>query len=227
MSRNIRNSILETLGAMKQDQSISESGNGGSEQLWLDAAFELLVNSGVDAVKVMPMAKMLNLSRTGFYWHFKDRETLLAALLKRWENKNTGNLVTQTESYAETITEAMFNLFDCWIDPDLFDAKLDFAVRNWSRKDPKVKAIVDSADQVRIEAINKMFLKFGFAEDNADVRAHNVYFTQVGYISMMVQEVRDERLSRMPAYVELYTGVGPMPREIARFMARHKQDTVS
>ena len=208
---------------MKQDEPISQSGNGGSEQLWLDAAFELLVNSGVDAVKVMPMAKMLNLSRTGFYWHFKDRKALLSALLKRWENKNTGNLVTQTESYAETITEAMFNLFDCWIDPNLFDAKLDFAVRNWSRKDPKVKEIVDSADQVRIAAINKMFLNFGFAEDNADVRAHNIYFTQVGYISMMVQEVRDERLSRMPAYVELYTGVAPTSREIARFMARHQQ----
>lgn len=208
---------------MKQDEPISQSGNRGSEQLWLDAAFELLVNSGVDAVKVMPMAKMLNLSRTGFYWHFKDRKALLSALLKRWENKNTGNLVTQTESYAETITEAMFNLFDCWIDPNLFDAKLDFSVRNWSRKDPKVKLIVESADQVRIAAINKMFLNFGFAEDNADVRAHNIYFTQVGYISMMVQEVRDERLSRMPAYVELYTGVAPTPREIARFMARHQK----
>lgn len=208
---------------MKPDSLSNQSGNRGSEQLWLDAAFELLVNSGIDGVKVMPMAKMLNLSRTGFYWHFESREALLALLLKRWEDKNTGNLIARTESYADTITEAMFNLFDCWIDPDLFDAKLDFAVRNWSRKDQAVKAIVDSADQVRINAINNMFLRFGFEKDNADVRAHNIYFTQVGYISMMVQEIHDERLSRMPAYVELYTGVAPTPREVARFMARHQQ----
>lgn len=212
---------------MTRDDPASQSGNRGSEQLWLDGAFELLVNSGIDAVKVMPMAKMLNLSRTGFYWHFESRKALLAALLKRWENKNTGNLVRQTENFADTITEAMFNLFDCWIDPNLFDAKLDFAVRNWSRKDPAVKEIIDSADKVRIEAINKMFLKFGFENENAGVRAHNIYFTQVGYIAMMVQEVHDERLSRMPAYVELYTGVTPMPREIARFMARHQQHTIS
>ncbi len=192
-----------------------------TEQLWLDAAYDLLVESGVDAVKVLPMAKKLNLSRSGFYWHFEDREAVLQKLLKRWQEQNTGNLVARTESYADTITEAMFNLFDCWITPELFDTKLDFAVRNWSHSDPSMRQIINQADQTRINAIRDMFMRFGFEGADADIRAHTVYFTQIGYISMMVREGKDERLSRMPNYIELYTGASPTKAEIARFMARH------
>ena len=49
----------------------------GSEDIWLDAAYDVLTESGVEAVKIMSLAEQLGLTRTGFYWHFKDREALL------------------------------------------------------------------------------------------------------------------------------------------------------
>ena len=58
-----------------------EAGWRGSSQAWLDAAYELMVESGVDAIRIVPLAKRLKLSRTSFYWFFKDRDALLAALL--------------------------------------------------------------------------------------------------------------------------------------------------
>lgn len=193
----------------------------GSEDLWLTAAYEMLVTNGVDAVKVMPLAQMLGLSRTSFYWHFKDREALLAALLDRWEAQNTGNLVARTKAYADSINEALYNLFDCWLTRDLFDSRLDFAIRNWALGDAVVKAKLQRTDDTRITAIRAMFARFGYAPDHADTRAHTVYYTQIGYISMMVAEPRDIRLARMPAYVETFSGHPPAPAETARFMARH------
>jgi AcrR family transcriptional regulator len=193
----------------------------GSEDLWLNAAYEVLVTAGVDAVKVMPLAQMLGLSRTSFYWHFKDREALLAALLDRWEAQNTGNLVARTEAYAESINEALYNLFDCWLTRDLFDSRLDFAIRNWALGDPAIKAKLQRTDETRITAIRAMFARFGYLPDHADTRAHTVYYTQIGYISMMVAEPRDIRIARMPAYVENFSGRAPAPAETARFMARH------
>ena len=89
------------------------------EAAWLDAAHDLLTESGVEAIKVMTLAKRLGLTRTSFYWHFKDREELLDAMIVRWENTNTGNLVARCDAYAESIVEAMFNLFDCWLDERL------------------------------------------------------------------------------------------------------------
>lgn len=49
---------------------------------------------------------------------FQDREQLLAALLARWKDKNTGGMVKQSESYAENITEAILNVFECWLNPE-------------------------------------------------------------------------------------------------------------
>jgi AcrR family transcriptional regulator len=61
----------------------NERGWRGSADLWLDAAYQLLVEGGVEAVKVMPLAEKLGLSRTSFYWHFADREALLDGLVAR------------------------------------------------------------------------------------------------------------------------------------------------
>ncbi|MDO5706009.1 MAG: TetR/AcrR family transcriptional regulator, partial [Paracoccus sp. (in: a-proteobacteria)] len=114
------------------DQVTQESGWRGSPDGWLDAAQAVLLETGVDAVKVQGLAKRLNLSRTSFYWFFKDREALLDALLTRWRDKNTGAIVRQTEAYAESLPEAMLNVFDCWLDTGLFDARFEFAVRSWA-----------------------------------------------------------------------------------------------
>lgn len=198
-----------------------QNGGRGSEELWLDAAYQVLVESGVDAVKVMPLAKMLNLSRTSFYWHFESREALLDALINKWQRKNTGNLVEQTRKYAESITEAMFNLFDCWIDAELFDARMDFAMRHWALNSEQLKAALEEGDQQRVEAIQEMFVRFGYSDGNAATRARTVYYTQVGYISMMVDEPLAVRLERMPDYIEIFTGGLPTEAEIARFRARH------
>ncbi|MCP4981770.1 MAG: TetR/AcrR family transcriptional regulator [Gammaproteobacteria bacterium] len=194
----------------------------GSEDLWLNAAYRVLVDSGVDAIKVMPLAKSLNLSRTSFYWHFDSRQALLDALVGKWKQCNTGNLIRQTEAYAETITEAVLNLFDCWIDSKLFDARMDFAMRHWAQNSSRLKATLENTDQQRVTAISKMFTRFGFNKAQSGVRAHTVYYTQVGYISMMVEESIADRLKRMPDYVEIFTGSPPHEGEIARFMARHR-----
>lgn len=42
------------------------------------------MESGVDAVRIFPHAKKLNLSRTSFYRFFKNRKELLQALVGRW-----------------------------------------------------------------------------------------------------------------------------------------------
>ena len=150
-----------------------------TEDVWLDAAYEVLTESGVEAVKIMPLAKRLGLTRTGFYWHFRDRDALLEAMIRRWEDRNTGNLVARCEAYADSICEAMFNLFDCWLDEGLFDARLDLAIRNWARNDAALQARLDRADTRRIEAVAAMFRRFGVSAAQAEVRSLTVIYTQI------------------------------------------------
>lgn len=203
------------------DQTSKDSGWRGSPDLWLTAAYETLLEAGVDAVKIQPLARTLNLSRTSFYWFFKDREELLDALIARWREKNTGNLVGRTEAYAETVAEAMLNVCDCWLDSELFDSRFEFAIRSWALQSPGIAGEVHRADTQRIEALTHMFLNFGQDAARADVRARAVYLTQIGYISMQTQEDSAERLRRIADYVEIFTGVAPQQRELDRFFARH------
>jgi AcrR family transcriptional regulator len=203
------------------EQATNDSGWRGSHEGWLEAAYDALLESGVEAVKILPLAKRLNLSRTSFYWFFKDREELLAALVARWREKNTGNMVKRSEAYAETIAEAMLNVFDCWLDKDLFDAQFEFAVRSWALQSEDILEEVRQADQARLEALSRMFMRFGFAEAAADVRARTTYLVQIGYISMQSREDIATRMKRIPDYIAIYTGEVPQPRELDRFFARH------
>ena len=203
------------------EQDAPDGGWRGSQELWLDAAYQLLLASGVDSVKIVPLAKRLKLSRTSFYWFFKDREALLEALLGRWRDKNTGGLTRQAGAYAESVGEAMLNVFDCWLDPALFDAPFEFAVRSWALQSEVTEAAVQDADQARIAALTAMFVRFGLDPQLADVRARTVYLVQIGYISMQAREDLAVRLARMPHYVKIFTGEAPTEREWARFAARH------
>ncbi len=203
------------------EQATADSGWRGSHEGWLEAAYETLLESGVDSVKILPLAKRLNLSRTSFYWFFKDREELLGALVSRWREKNTGNLVRQTEAYAESIAEAMLNVFDCWLNKDLFDSQFEFAVRSWALQSPEILTEVQRADHTRMEALCCMFSRFGYAEGPADVRARTTYLVQIGYISMQSSEDLALRMKRIPEYIAIYTGQIPQQRELDRFFARH------
>jgi AcrR family transcriptional regulator len=203
------------------EQKLGDNGWRGSPEGWLEAAYDSLLESGVDSVKILPLAKKLNLSRTSFYWFFKDREELLAALVARWREKNTGNIVRQSEAYAETLAEAMLNVFDCWLDSSLFDSRFEFAVRSWALQSDEILAEVRKADEMRMAALSRMFVRFGHNENTADVRARTTYLVQIGYISMQSEEDVSVRMQRIPDYIAIYTGEAPQQRELDRFYARH------
>lgn len=199
-----------------------ETAAKGTPDVWLDAAYETLINAGVDSVRILPLAKELRLSRASFYWFFKDRDELLEGLLDRWRNKNTGSLVKQSEAYAETIVEGMLNVTDCWFRKEMFDSKLEFAIRSWALQSSRLQKEVQTADMIRINAIKKMLMRFNMPEETADVRARAVYLIQIGYISLQITEDMATRMKRIPEYIAMYTGQSPEQRELDRFFSRIK-----
>ncbi|MFT8720199.1 TetR/AcrR family transcriptional regulator [Acetobacter sp.] len=200
---------------------INETVKRGSAELWLNVAYEALLENGVDAVKISPLAAKLNLSRTSFYWFFRDREELLEALVSLWRQKNTGNVIKQAEAYAETIREAVLNVFDCWLDTNLFDSQFEFAIRSWGLQSSYILSEVQQADDLRIAALTRMFQHFGYSETSAEVRAQSIYLVQIGYITRQTREKTAERMERIPSYLEIFTGKKATQRELDRFFARH------
>ncbi|WP_299624373.1 TetR/AcrR family transcriptional regulator [uncultured Tateyamaria sp.] len=173
---------------------------------WLNIARDVLVHHGVAEVKILTLSDRLQVSRSSFYWYFQNRADLLAALLDEWEARNTATLTAYCARPANSITEALCNFFRCFVDPALFDTGLDFAVREWSRRDATLGTRVHAADAVRLKAVTGMFARFGYPPAEADARARILYFMQLGYHALEVREPMDIRMGRVGPYVQGFTG---------------------
>ena len=187
---------------------------------WLSAALDILVREGIEQVKILRLAEALGTARSSFYWFFESRDALLDALLQSWSDKNTGAIASHAAHKTKTITEAVLHVFECWIDADLFDARLDFAIREWARRDAKILTAIDTADTLRISALTDMFHRHGFPRQQAFIRARILYFTQVGYYALIDNEPLPDRQRYVDDYILGFTGQLPTASERARFDIR-------
>ena len=187
---------------------------------WMRIALATLMAQGVDAVRVMPLSESLGVSRSSFYWYFKDRDDLLDQLLLHWRDTNTRAIVERAGRESATIIRAVLNVFECWIDEQTFNPHLDAAIRSWSRKSAPVRKAVDQADADRVLAIRNMYLRHGYSEEDAFIRARVLYYMQVGYYAMDLGETLEERLSHLSAYLRSFTGVEPSAEELHGFGPR-------
>ena len=185
---------------------------------WLNMARDTLVRDGVGQIKILTLADRMQVSRSSFYWYFKNRDDLLRALLDEWETRNTASIANQCALPASGISEAVCNFFRCFLDPSKFDSGMDFAVREWARRDEALRERVDTADNVRLSAVTDMFIARGFDPTEADARARILYFMQLGYHALDVREPIAERLARVGAYLKGFTGQDPDAEALATFL---------
>ena len=186
---------------------------------WVGLALSVLARHGAAAVTVLDLSERLGVSRSSFYWYFRNREDLLDELLQRWESLNTRSIVRQSEVRAGSINEAICNVFRCWVDPELFSPTLDFAVREWARRSEKVRMALDRSDGERTAAIRTMFERHGYPSEDALTRARVLYFMQIGYYALDLKESMEARLKLTPHYLKTFSGVAPREEDLASFRA--------
>jgi AcrR family transcriptional regulator len=186
---------------------------------WLNLALRALAIEGVDHVTVLNLSERLGVSRSSFYWYFKNRDELLDALIDRWEKLNTRSIVAEAQEPAGTVNEAVCNVFRLWVNPAIFSPRLDFAVRDWARRSAPVREALDYADRIRTEALSAMFARFGYEDEDAFVRARVLYTMQIGYYALDLKEPIEARLKLAPHYLKVFTGVDPSDADIGAFRA--------
>lgn len=177
-----------------------------SRQDWLDAAKAMLISDGIESVKILTLAGRMEVSRSSFYWYFKDREELLDALLEHWLSTNTRAIVDAANVPAKTVTCAVCNVFKSFLDPRRFDVRLDFAIRDWARRSAEVRRVLDASDSRRIAALTDMFARYGYPAEESLIRARVLYYMQIGYNDADLQETLAQRVQMIPYYLLTFTG---------------------
>jgi AcrR family transcriptional regulator len=189
----------------------TERNSRTTREEWLDLAIKALIRDGIDRVKVQLIAKQLGVSRSSFYFFFKNTHDLHAQMLDLWLRKNTGPIIERAMRPSETITQSILNVFECWVDSSLFDSQLDIAVRFWAKRSKTVNDVVMQADDQRVGALAKMFTRHAYAEEEAFTRARVLYFTQIGHYTLDVPESMKVRFTHVESYVLTFCG-RPLPK---------------
>jgi AcrR family transcriptional regulator len=191
-------------------RSVAAAGRGKQRPLgrevWLETARRALIEEGTAGVEINKLAKRLGVSRGGFYWFFKDRAQLLDDLLSFWVQTSTVLFEAILQGPSRDGMEEYLALTRLWIDEQEYDPKWDGAVRDWARTSEAVRKVVQAVDRKRIAVLEQIFHDMGYRGKEANIRARVMYYHQVGYYAMGVQESQKERHALTPYYQKVLTG---------------------
>jgi AcrR family transcriptional regulator len=173
-----------------------------SRQAWIDRGLVLLADSGVEAVRVEPLAKLLGVTKGSFYWHFKNREDLLAALVQAWIDLETDGIIEQVDALDGDAPHKLLVLFELAVQDY---GQIEKAIRAWATIDAKIAAIVATVDQRRLDYTRDLFLQIGFTTFEAIVRARMVYYALIGEFTIGTQRDLADRLASIRHQYQILT----------------------
>lgn len=171
---------------------------------WIAAATEVLVDEGIDHVKVDLLATKLDVTRGSFYWHFRDRQDLLRRVLQSWSDATTQQLTRRLET-AHT-DDPMQQLRDVISLPfrgraAARAARIELAIRAWARRDAMARQAVDDGDAARLAYHGQIFRALGFDDHEAAMRAFVLYSYEVAESVLSRQGTAAQKQARS-AFVE-------------------------
>lgn len=171
---------------------------------WLVQGIETLRNSGIDAVRVEPMARLLGVTKGSFYWHFKDRGEFLDSLLEYWETEMTDKIGAHIKDAEGNPQRLLLALLEHIVNEEI--NRYDAAVRSWALHDDRAAEVVARVEERRLGYIRQLFLDMGFPPEQADIRSRMSYFYVVGEYSARIKEpTRAERLAHVRLRHQLLT----------------------
>lgn len=149
-----------------------------TRQEWLAKGLELFALAGADGLRVEHLAKALDISKSGFYCHFKGKEDLLDQILEYWSRTYT-EVITGDKKLLklpakQRLLLAMQKVFELNL------AEFDAAVDIWSRTDRHVASKRNQVMNIRLKFFRDAFEELGFQGDQLEMRTRVCAVFQMG-----------------------------------------------
>ena len=158
---------------------------------WLGTALDVLAKGGIEAVRVERLAARLGIAKSGFYYHFRDREDLCAQMLAFWEDFDGTPLIRERSDPNATPEDRLLVVAEVVDEANL--ARFDTAIRQWAIHDPKVFEVWNGEMEKRIAHIRGLFAEIGFTGDNLEMRTRTYVAYQVAERELFVGMTSDDR----------------------------------
>ena len=144
---------------------------------WVEEGLRALAAGGPDAVRIEPLARALGVTKGGFYWHFEDREALLAEMLDAWEHALVDEVITQVEAGGGDGRDKLRRLSALASDEAV---TIDLAVRDWARRDPTPAKRLRRVDNRRMKYMRSLFGEFCADADDVEARCTLAFALWIG-----------------------------------------------
>jgi AcrR family transcriptional regulator len=163
---------------------------------WVRAALLAVAEGGITNISVERLARSLGTTKGSFYWHFKDRPALVAAMLDAWAGQ-TEAIITRVEQGADA--RVRFDRLFATVFEEGSGGRTELALLA-DADDPVVAAAIDRVMARRLGFLQKLFEQLG-KDDPAD-RALLAYTCFLG-----VLQLRRAAPETVPAGDRLHTFV--------------------
>jgi len=140
-----------------------------SKAQWLDMALEVLETDGVAGVRIEILAKRLEISKSGFYWHFKNRDHLLKDMLDYWTHELTEVATENPQLLTLKPKSRLIKTAEMILEHDL--TRYEIPIRQWALQDAVAARAVKKVNRIRLDFIGGAFAELGFTGDDLDMRA--------------------------------------------------------
>ena len=139
-----------------------------SADQWLSKALELFAKTGEGGLRVEKLAAALNVSKSGFYFHFKDRDEFLQRLIQYWAHEYTEVVVKNPLLEMTPPKERLRMISTLVFEQNL--TEFDAAMYVWANKEPKIAKTVRRVTDMRLDFAGKAFAELGFEGDDLEMR---------------------------------------------------------
>lgn len=156
---------------------------------WTRAAIDVLGEQGIDGVRVEVLAKKLGVTKGSFYWHFENRDALLAAMLADWRRRATLTIIERIEAQDESALTRLRMLMQVPFQIKAESgAQVELSIRLWARRDKAARSALHEVDELRLRYIARLLHQIGLSEDKAEARAIFAYAFQRVATSLIPQD---------------------------------------
>ena len=142
---------------------------GVSKDEWLEKALHSLSSGGVASVSIEGMAKSLGINKSGFYWHFKNRDDLLRQLLNYWTHEVTEVITDNSDLLNLEPKVRLIKIAEMILDFEL--TRYEIAIRQWALQDKMAAQAAKKVNRIRLDFISNTLSELGFKGDDLDMRA--------------------------------------------------------
>ena len=140
---------------------------------WIIAAFKVLREKDVHAVRIESLARELDVSKGGFYGYFQNRDTLLRAMLDYWETVLTDEVILKASKIKGPLKVQLIEILS--LVNEHVDEDIEMAMTAWSYKDEIAKVVVNRVVRKRLDFLKGLFLEDGFSGEQAELRVRLIH----------------------------------------------------